>query len=645
MSDRADVLLRDAIRAFTDPIEVAPDAWEQIEARLQTDARWPRRFLRPAIAAMVAVSLVAGAFLIAAVRNGSSGPASSLGGGRPAEFVTVANGTAELMVLDSRDGHLLRTIADRVIPGPVSVHGQHVYFGRNRDGDPECGASQFSVARVNIAGGPIRTIAAGWQPLVSPDGRQLAYVALRGFGPDAPDPRSSRCPTRPALAIRDLHTGLEKTFSVSEGNPVLLAWSPDSSSVLYRLSAKRGSSPITWRLDVGADGKKLGLSTSTRVTLPRGVGNVFATAPDGDLLLTRSTKRGRELVLADPATGEVQRTIVNVGDRRVGIAALDASGRNVVYQTHSGDPTDTSPISFERVSVNGRRPVVLENRGLAVAWATDEKTPLPSRIVSVIEGNLVVLDSKSGEIVRTLTGAGHPGTPTVSSDGSVYYSRRECEIARVPFRGGRPEAVSSGIGAEASPDGHWLAIVQGASGPCDGRVQKLVIFNIREGYDERVVQVATGEESYVFDGWSPDSRRLLIRTIPPPNDAEAPSTTFELDLSGERVRSLVTPGPGVPLAYLGDTGLLATESVDRDLDGFRIVAIDPSTGTDRRVLARGRLYAQPFAADASGRHLLYWVTGPSRALELWRRSAGDQPVLLRSERARGSGGLPAVWVP
>jgi hypothetical protein len=347
------------------------------------------------------------------------------------------------------------------------------------------------------------------------------------------------------------------------------------------------------------------------------------------------------------------------------------------------DAVETAPDAWEQIESlidarTGRRRRPLASLVGAVALVTaialvvfavgrlrDENAPstpaaaMPERIVSVIEGNLVVLDSESGNVVRTLTGAGQPGRPSVSGDGYVYFSRHptQCEIARVRLAGGRPEVVAHGQYAEVSPNGRWLAITRGAIAPCDGHLQFLDVVDLRSEEPDRTINVVSGNSSFLLDGWSPDSRRLLVRTIPAPQSEEV-SRAFEIDRSENLGRDIVVPTfgyqfPGVqprgylgPLVRLGRTGLLANVTMDFDLRAFRIVAFDPMTGDQRRVLARGKHgNAEVITSDVSGRHLLYWVTRGQRTLELWRRTAGERPVLLRSERARGSGGLPAVWVP
>ena len=71
---------------------------------------------------------------------------------------------------------------------------------------------------VPVAGGPVRSVAAGSDPAVSPDGRMLAYVtgAEPHRGPEA-------------IVVRNLATGSQRrwAFISDQADIVSLSWSPD----------------------------------------------------------------------------------------------------------------------------------------------------------------------------------------------------------------------------------------------------------------------------------------------------------------------------------------------------------------------------------------------------------------------------------
>ncbi|MBL8290472.1 MAG: PD40 domain-containing protein, partial [Bryobacterales bacterium] len=121
--------------------------------------------------------------------------------------------------------------------------GTLFYFQRN------VSANEFWIAKVDPAGGIVQAdrarIRTGMiaSPFWSPDGRLVAFHARR---------RATTFGARPGshdVVVRDLETGVEKTYPLNQRNAGLVNWSPDGAS-LYQLVSDRQRKGRLLRLDL-----------------------------------------------------------------------------------------------------------------------------------------------------------------------------------------------------------------------------------------------------------------------------------------------------------------------------------------------------------------------------------------------------------
>ena len=291
------------------------------------------RWLRIAVAAVTVGSLVG-------CRSGGSGgnaprtsgtsasgtSASASSGARPATIVAVTAAGA-VVVLDSRDGHVVRRLVasgagDRVAPSP---DGKTVYYEKAKD---EC---RDEIWRLPIGGGAPALVVRGGSPALSQDGTRLAYVSqslvrIPNF-----------CKGTVAVAVRDLRTGRTTTYPVAPqlgselGEQVYadaVSWSPDGArlAVSYRWFETNGGNVRL--LNVAKDRYYVLARDSGTLPLAQGVSDINyypegVYLPDGRLFVARACCTGEPpegplsatLMIVDPANGAVIKKVATVNPK------------------------------------------------------------------------------------------------------------------------------------------------------------------------------------------------------------------------------------------------------------------------------------------------------------------------------------------
>lgn len=392
--------IRNALRADAGSAEARADGWDDVRDRAEARTR-RQRAIRYPVAGLVAAAAIAAIVVgIAALRSTSESEpsiATPSGVAMPEQIVAIVDDPAwepsstgsRLVVLDSETGAEVRTLAEGV-EGPLSVDDTYVYF--EHPGDQACDGPTSEIVRAPTAGGPAEVISLGLYPQVSPDGRFLAYA---GFQPGA----IRECATPPRLIIRDLASGAERPFSVPDDQnvqrfPLVVGWSPDSRSLLYAVN--RGTETVDARFGLkyfllhgDAKSGALDESNSTPVQLPDGTVHAFGITADGLVLVSKSSAGNRypshdeyELAFVDAAKDGVTRSIVSTGEFDVYDAALDPSGRHIVYANFS------TPPQVERITIGADEAASLEAESIYTAWvpAASSRGPVDGRwVISVGE--------------------------------------------------------------------------------------------------------------------------------------------------------------------------------------------------------------------------------------------------------------------
>jgi hypothetical protein len=617
--------------------------WNAVRARAAGRRRRRRTVGYPIagfIAIVAIVAVVVGLALLrdddSAPRNVTAGPA----GTRPEQIAAIVDG--KVVVLSSEDGSVVRTLAEGgEAEGPssvaVSADGTTVYFTR-ADPDALCEQGAASqIVSVPIDGGPITIVASGQDPVVSPDGRYLAYAT---GGPD-------QCGAG-LLAVRELRTDrfAQDLFPVGDAPPAPLDWSPDSSRILYGFVP-----PPTYEIrEVDLEAIRR-LAPARTVPLPYPANEATYLGASDMLAVVAGSEPDRRLVEAVEVPTGTARRLFELPIGPIVELHADDTGRHVLAVAVPSGP-DPRPSLFgwsqgeepELVLSGvrdadwvpaGRRP---PPRTIDTEPAPESTSALPEPIVAATAGRLVELSPTDGRVVRPL-GSGAPITSLeIAPDGTVYYSQDpgNCpgsiysgELGRL-HRDREPlffEFVAEhGRWPAVSPDGRRLAYVTVAD--C-GQLASLAIRDLATG-EERLVRVppvdADGRPLELVGPlvWDADSRHLIVPVRGDAGiqhqylDVENATDVFE---GGNIPRFDERDGP-LAFASLGEAGRFAVMVADPDDEAaLRVVEMDVPAGEIRRVLfGVSRLVIPALSSDGSGRHLLF-VT---REGALYRWSEGEE---------------------
>jgi hypothetical protein len=328
--DRVRELLRGAA-ADVQPTSSAGDGWADVEERAAAaETRGPRRFRLGLLAAAAAV-VVAGA-AVAVLRNEGpatrvttpAGPSTTAAGpkvstdpapawGGPATFVGTAMQSTQVVVASSITGKTVRVLAEAGGGSPIvdslslTPDGKFAYFSVGPE--PMVG----ELRRVPVAGGPVEHLGPGTSPVVSPDGRTLAYV----LGTE--------------LVVKDFSSDAGESYSAMEGYFVSdPTWLADGSLLFEQHHGSTGEWMV---IDRALSGPARRLDPSTAGD--NGWFSPDVRRSDGLIGFLETDKaHAVSLVVVDPATGKVKgRTAVGAGLLR---QRYDATGRYQLFVGQTG---------------------------------------------------------------------------------------------------------------------------------------------------------------------------------------------------------------------------------------------------------------------------------------------------------------------
>jgi hypothetical protein len=329
------------------------------EARRLQRRRW-RRIGTGMLALVVVVALVVTGIMhghgrpsapsgAAAVRSHRS-PASTAG--MPSAVVAWTDYN-RLVVLSSRTGTYLRTLATNVeIASPglpnlsVAADGM-VYF------DDSSQSGEDEIYRVPIGGGSARLVTAGYDPQVSPNGHELAFIAPEPGG-QVPylDPSGGLAIGQISPeGLTDLRI-LKPTEQQLNQGIMQLSWSPDSQQLSFDQLNGTLDRTSFWRIPVNRHVTSLGAARQIPLGSPSLTWNGYwgghlAGVPDAGLGVLTSRNGTQKVVTINPATGLQVSTLFTVpGDVCVALSMsappLEGPGQVCSYQFNETVVGDTS---------------------------------------------------------------------------------------------------------------------------------------------------------------------------------------------------------------------------------------------------------------------------------------------------------------
>ena len=365
------------------------------EARLRRRRRRRLGVLAVAVLALVAVTVRTALFSPAGSNSSNSAtgttPRPTLPSGTPAELVGWTS-SSKVVVISTATGHVIRTLATNVsilAPGlpNVSVAPDGTVFFESAAPSPstadvDTGDQIFSVP---IAGGPVRDIAAGSDPQVSPSGRFLAFISPEpageaGEAPDLVPPVGVEIATLSSAGtvgpVRTLPPG---PAQVGQGASDL-SWSGDSKDLSFDLLNPSNDMTTSWTIPVAGN---ISLAVARQITL-RGTGLTWngywgsnrQGAPQGIGVLT-SASGHQEVVSINPATGRpVDRLFAIPAAICTARVPADSDGCTSDFSNEViGDGTATS------VLVGGAIPLVqgapsTSGKAFLYRWSVGERAPV-----------------------------------------------------------------------------------------------------------------------------------------------------------------------------------------------------------------------------------------------------------------------------
>jgi hypothetical protein len=227
--------------------------------------------------------------------------------GPPPPVAVALDDTNHLVLVDTADGHVIRTLdtpaisTNDITDVDLSADGGTLYFSIG-----------LAMYRMSIEGGAPEPVGQGTSPTLSPDGSLLAYT-----GPDS------------GIVVRDLTTGAERQWGPRDAGQIgSLSWSPDSSRLAYDFLYNTNH---TYVLDTTSTGKLSDVSTELGPYEDKTGGGLYSPTflDDGRIAVVKNCGSGVACVVAiDLATNAFSELVRAEGALKH--AVMDPSGRHAL---------------------------------------------------------------------------------------------------------------------------------------------------------------------------------------------------------------------------------------------------------------------------------------------------------------------------
>ena len=395
----------------------------------------------------------------------------------------------------------------------------------------------------------------------SPDGEQIAFTAQYDGNTEVYlMPKTGGEPERLTYTATNSRDDIGDRMGP---NNIVMTWTCDGKSILYRNRISDGFSGKLWSVSVEGDMPE---------QLPLPEGGFCSYSPDGKKLAYNRVMRefrtwkyykggmADDVWVYDPASKKVENVTNNVsqdifpmwiGEEIFFISDRDRTMNLFVYNTSTKKTekvTNYTDYDIKFPSTNGEV-IVYEQGGYIFKF--DPRTRKAEKITVTLNGENRYARVEMKNVADKMTAA------SLSPDGKRVAVTARGEVFNVPVEKGVTRNITrtSGAnerGAKWSPDGKWIAYISDRTGETEVWLQ---------GEDGEPQQLTKGSDTYIRQViWSPDSKTLLY--------TDRKNRLVAVDVVSKSKQTVMQNPNGEPsgVAYSPDSKWLTyTKSADNDM--------------------------------------------------------------------------------